>query len=70
MNRAKILKNNEPKFLKDLKSVTEAGVLAENTGVYFKTLKNEVLKWAETEEIRYYISEDVYMVRRKVMVII
>lgn len=69
MSVKKIKQNNEPKLLVDIKRVHDVLVYAERTQSFFKTTKREVLKEAEREEIRYYITDKIFVRKRDVMVV-
>jgi hypothetical protein len=69
MSIIKIKQSNEPKFLEDIKKVSDVMVYADRTNSFFRTTKREVMKEAETKEVRYYITNKVFANRRDVMVI-
>lgn len=69
MSIKKIKQNNEPKFLDDLKMVREVMVHCERTRSFFKIRKSELLRIAETNEIRYYITDKIFVAKRKSMVV-
>jgi len=64
-----IRKYNEEKFLQDLKTVTEIMVFANNTGEFFQIKKKDLKKAACENRIKYYITTNIFMVKRRVMVI-
>lgn len=66
----KMRESNEQRFFDDLKMVYEFMVYCHRTNGFFKIRKSEVLKTAETSEIRYYITDKIFVSRRNVMVII
>lgn len=70
MNTKKIKENNEPQFLKDLKSVREVLVYTEKTDEYFKITKGELIKKAERAEVRYYLTDKIFVLKRMSMVVI
>lgn len=65
----KMRQNNADEFLIDLKSVREVVVWCEKTKDYFKIRKSEILRSAQTKEIRYYITDTIFKVKRISMVI-
>ena len=69
MGLKEIRKNNDDQFIKDIRSVAEFGVIARQSGLYFKILKHDVLTNAEQTKINYYISSDIYVSKRDVMII-
>lgn len=69
MNRKKILENNEPIFLEDLKKVSQIMVFANKSNTYLGVLKKDVTIRAETTEIRYYLTDKIFVVGRLVMVV-
>lgn len=70
MSIRKIKKYNSQTFLNDLKRVREVMVYAEHSESYFRILKKEVKELAEGIEIKYYITDAIFKVKRDVMVII
>lgn len=66
----KILQFNDRKFLDDLKSVRDVLVIPPKSGAYLHVLKKEVLREAETTRIEYYLTYDIFVVRRLAMVIV
>jgi len=69
MNIKKIKENNSEQFLSDIKSVREVMVYMPKSNCYFKLLKREVLKEAETGKIEYRMTDEIFVVRRMVMVV-
>lgn len=65
-----VLIHNSKKFVEDFKSVREILVFATNSCSYFKTSKRDVWREAKTEEIKYYMDDKIFKVKRTVMVII
>lgn len=65
-----ILKNNERTFLADLKRVHEVMTYASKTDAYFKITKGELLRKAATSEIRYFITDKIFVQKRNSMVVI
>jgi hypothetical protein len=70
MDTKKIKENNEPQFLKDLKTVSEVLVYTEKTDEYFKITKGELIRKAERSEVRYYLTDKIFVVKRMSMVVI
>lgn len=70
MKTSEIKKHNSDQFLKDLKRVSEVMVKAPLTGWYFKILKKDVLKEASEGKIHYYLTNEIFKVKRDVMVIL
>ncbi|MBL7868863.1 MAG: hypothetical protein JNM71_12685 [Flavobacterium lindanitolerans] len=66
---SKIKQHNDAVFLSDIKKVTAVLVWADASETFLKTTKREVLKSAENNKIIYRLTNDVYKVRRLVMVI-
>lgn len=69
MSVKKIKQHNDGQFLTDLKKATSIMIFASKTENYFKTTKKEVLKEAERGRIKYYMTDEVFKVRRMVMVV-
>lgn len=69
MSIEKIKEFNKQQFLDDFKRVRDILVVTEWTYAFFRVTKKEVLKMAETCEIKYYITDDIFVVKRDVMVI-
>lgn len=65
-----IKKHNPQSFLDDLRRVREVMVYAMNTNSYYRILKKDVIRNAENRHITYYITRDIFVVERDVMVII
>ncbi len=65
-----IKEHNPQSFLDDLRRVREFMVYAANTNSYYRILKKDVIKNAENRRITYYITRDIFVVERDVMVII
>lgn len=70
MSVKKIKEYNCQKFLDDLKNVRDVLAATGQTQALFKLMKKDVKKMAETCEIKYYITDKVFVVKRDVMVII
>lgn len=70
MGIKKVRKKNGQQFIDDLNKVREVMVAPVKTNVFLKTTKKEVIKEAENEKINYYITDQIFKVRRDVMVII
>lgn len=69
MNRSKILKNNEPEFIKHVQAATGIYVHASNTGDYFKIRKSELLSSAEERRICYSVDRNLFVIKRMVLII-
>lgn len=69
MSIRKIKKFNPQNFLDDLKKVRDVMVLPDHSSVYLRTTKKDVMKAAQYAEIMYYISDEVFLNKRQVMVI-
>ncbi len=65
-----IRKQDNDKFLKDIKTVRDVMVWAGVTETYLRTTKREILKEAESQHIYYEMTDTVFNNRRKVMVIL
>lgn len=70
MSIKEIKKHNPLSFLDDLKRVREVMVYAEHTNSYYQILKKDLLRDAERQTITYYITRDIFVVKRDVMVVI
>lgn len=70
MNVRKIKEKNAPQFLEDMKTTTECLAFVGKTKAFLKVSKKTVYKEAETDKIEYYMTRDIYRVRRLVMVIV
>ena len=70
MSIKEIKKHNPQSFLDDLKRVREVMVYAEHTNSYYKILKKDLLRDAERQTITYYITRDIFVVKRDVMVVV
>jgi hypothetical protein len=66
----KIKEINGKQFLIDINSVTTIMVYTSSSNSYLKVRKNEVLKSAETQKIYYYFDDSIFVIPRKVMVIL
>lgn len=69
-SKKKILQSNVPEFFDDLKKSSEIMVFTGKTRHFFKIRKIELLESAERSEIRYYLTDEIFKVKRTVMVII
>lgn len=69
MSIKKIKKHNPKSFLDDLKRVREVMVYTEVTNSYYQILKKDVLRDAESKTITYYITDNIFVVKRAVMVV-
>jgi len=70
MSKKKILLKNKPQFIFDIERVYDVLVWADGNNNFFPTTKKAVLKEAEITEIKYYISDKIFKVRRDVMILI
>lgn len=70
MSIKEIKKHNPQSFLDDLKRVREVMVYAEHTNSYYQILKKDLQRDAERQTITYYITRDIFVVKRDVMVVI
>lgn len=59
MKIAKILNNNSQSFLDDLKRSSNVMVYAEKTDSYFSITKKDLLYFAETKLIDYFVTENI-----------
>lgn len=69
MSVKKIKEFNQQEFLDDLKRVRDILVQPDWTQAYFKVAKRDVRKMAETCEIKYYMTDEIFVIKRDVMVI-
>lgn len=65
----KIRQLNGDQFIKDIKSVREVLVFATENFAYLKVSKREVLREAEDSKILYYLTDNIFVVKRNVMVL-
>ncbi len=70
MSIKKIKKYNSQTFLDDLKRVREIMVYTKHTNSFYKILKKDLLHDAENRVIVYYITDEIFIAKRNVMVII
>lgn len=70
MSIKNIKKHNPQSFLDDLKRVREVMVYTEHTNSYFQILKKDLRSEAERKHITYYITDEIFTVKRNVMIII
>ena len=70
VNVEQIKKHNKEEFLTDIKRVSDVLVYAGATSAFLKTTKGCVLRCAEEQEITYYITDELFLRKREVMVII
>lgn len=61
---------NGQKFIDDLKSVTEVLVYADTSKVFITVAKKYLMREAETQKIEYYLSRNIYTVKRLVMIVL
>ena len=69
MSAKKIRENNSQTFVDDIKRVRDVLISPRDTSGYFKVTKKEVRKMAEDYEIKYYVTNEIFVVERDVMVI-
>jgi len=69
MSIKKVRQFNGEKFLDDLKSVRDVMVIPEKSNVYLHITKRGLLREAETCKIVYYITDEIFKVKRNAMVI-
>lgn len=67
MKTKKILQHNNKRFLTDLKKATQIMVLV--SGCYLSIRKGELTEEAEETEINYYMTDEIFKIRRLVMVL-
>jgi hypothetical protein len=70
MGVRKIKQRNPASFLTDIRRVSDVMVWAETTQSFIRTTKREVLELAENKTICYYMTNEIFMVKRDVMVIL
>lgn len=70
MSIKEIKKHNLQSFLDDLKRVREVMVYAKHPNSYYQILKKDLLRDAERQTITYYITRDIFVVKRDVMVVV
>lgn len=70
MSVKKIKIKNDQKFLDDLKQVSEVLVIPPKSNAYLPVTKRRLRREAEEAKIHYYLTRDIYRVRRLVMVVI
>lgn len=70
MSTKEIKKNNSNLFLEDIKRVSEVVVFASKSNAFLSVSKKSVLEEARHTRIIYYIKNDIYLVKRDVMVIL
>ena len=69
MSVKKIKLKNSNQFITDIKSVREVMVYVPKSNCYFKLLKRQVMKEAESEYIDYYLTDKIFVVKRMTMVV-
>jgi hypothetical protein len=57
-------------FLYDLKLCREVMIWVPKTGVYIKIRKSEILKYAESKSIKYEVTSEIFVQKRRSMVIL
>ena len=65
----KIRKHNSQKFLDDLKRVREVMVITPQTNQFFRITKRELIETAEQSEVFYHIDDEIFKIKRDVMVV-
>jgi hypothetical protein len=70
MSIEKIKQFNDQRFLDDLKRVRDVVVIPSVSNVFLHICKRELKRQAETSKIHYYITENIFVVKRNVMVIV
>ncbi len=70
MSTKKIKEFNSAQFIKDIKSVRDILVWSSQSGIFLNTTKRDVLMNAERVTIKYYITDEIFVVKRNVMIII
>jgi hypothetical protein len=68
-SRKSILQHNSKQFIQDLKSVREVMVYCEETCVFLKVRKMDILNQAETGFVNYYMTDKIFVFKRLSMVI-
>lgn len=69
MSIKKVRQFNGERFLDDLKSVRDVMVIPEKSNAYLHISKKELLREAGTCKIVYYITDEIFKVKRNVMVV-
>lgn len=70
MSVKKVKENNDPQFVKDFRRVFEIMVWCEKTRCWLWVKKKDVWDNAQKKEIRYYITNEIFVRKRDTMVII
>jgi len=70
MSIKKIKQFNDKQFIDDVKMVREVMILSHKSNIFLHVLKKELLKEAETARIHYYLTDELFLVKRMSMVII
>lgn len=70
MSKKEIRQYNDQRFFDDLKKATSVMVYASSTGTYLSIMKKELLNEARNLKVSYYMTNDVFKVRRLVMVVV
>lgn len=65
-----MLRFNDKKFLSDLKSVRDVMVFAQATRTFLPTKKLDVRNQAKRDKIKYYMTDEIFVSKRMVMVIV
>lgn len=70
MKLKQIKEFNGDQFLKDIKTSRGILILAQTSKIFLSVTKKDVLKNAEENKINYYMTDEIYIRKRMVMVII
>jgi len=70
MNIKRIKQNNPKEFINDLKSVREVMIKATQTGIFLQVRKIDLVSEAENRKINYYMTDEIFVKKRNVMIII
>lgn len=70
MSVKRIKEHNSQTFLDDIKRVREIMCFSQETKGFFQLKKKDIMQHAQSSEIKYYIADDIFVVKRNVMVII
>lgn len=65
-----ILKFNDKTFLRDLKKYRSIVTYSSATGCFLEVNKRQVRKMASTMKVHYYLTDELYVVKRTSLVII
>jgi hypothetical protein len=70
MNIKRIKQNNPKEFINDLKSVREVMIKATQTGIFLQVRKIDLVSEAENRKINYYMTDEIFVRKRNVMIVI